>query len=98
MTQFRFLPEEICSVASIMRWRGGLATLSRYQCDSVTASCIVLSKLATPCRWYDLETRFGTRASKISEIIRTVVEGFVQEKAHTLIEVGTDIIEERAVD
>ena len=76
----------------------GLTTRSRYQCDTVTECCIVLCKLAILRRWYDLETCFGMRASKMTDIFWEVVEGFAQDKGHTLTEMRTDLIEERAVD
>ena len=65
MTQFRFPPKETCFVTSITRCHARLTPRSRYQWDTVTACCIVLMKLAAPCRLHDLEACFGMQASKM---------------------------------
>jgi len=96
LSEFRFRTREIGRIAEVMGWHGGLTKRSRYRCDNITACCIVLRKLATPCRWYDLETTFGMRSSKMSEVFWEVVECFVENKGHLLTELRVDLIEERA--
>lgn len=64
---FRFRPHEIGKVAEVMDFRGQTVR-RRYRCDRVTAACIVLRRLASPCRWYDLEVLFGMVTQTLSEV------------------------------
>ena len=48
--EFRFRVTEIPKISSCIGWHGNPTKRSRYRCDAITACCIVLRKLGTPCR------------------------------------------------
>jgi len=84
LRDFRFRSSEIPVICSLFNWDHGKTARSRYRCDPITASCIVLRRLASPCRWADLEYVFGMHSSHLSEIFWEVLETFYASR-HTLI-------------
>ena len=96
ITDFRFKTTEIPAIARIMNWHDEPTKRCRYRCDSTTACCIVLRKLATPCRWYDLEPVFGMHSSKLSEIFWEQMECFVESRGHLITTLRTELLAERA--
>jgi hypothetical protein len=48
----------------------------RYKVDVVEATCILLRRLATPCRWADLTIEFGRHSSKLSEVFCCALDSF----------------------
>ena len=77
---FRFRSREIPIVASLMEWTSSKTKRSRYRCDPITACCVVLRKLSTPCRWFDVDILFGMRSSALSEVFWEVLEAFTSSK------------------
>lgn len=65
---FRFRSKEIPKVAALMEWTSGKSNLSRYRCDPITAGCLVLRNLSTPCRWFDVQLLFGIRSSALRKV------------------------------
>jgi len=64
---FRFTKTEIPMISDLIDW-SGVTQRNRYKCDPFIATCILLRRLAYPCRWADLELVFGLHASHMSEI------------------------------
>lgn len=94
LKNFRFLPTEIQKVAEIMDFYGSTSR-SSYACDKLTACCIVLRRLAAPCRWLDLEPIFGMRLSVLSEVFWEAVTHFVDNWGHVLTSFRADLMTER---
>lgn len=69
---FRFRPHELGAVAGVAGFNGR-TTNRRYRCDGITAACIVLRRLASPCRWFDLERLFGMTTHALSEVFWQVL-------------------------
>jgi DDE superfamily endonuclease len=55
---------------------------SGYVCDGLEAVCVVLRRLATPCRLSDIEHVFGRHSSALSEIFWECLETFVIRQMH----------------
>jgi hypothetical protein len=53
------------------------STRNRYSVTPLLATCIVLRRLSTPCRWRDLEPLFGKHTSQLSEIFWECIENFL---------------------
>ena len=66
LKHFRFRCSEIRTVADIIGFTVGKTARRQYYCNEVTAACIVLRRLASPCRWSDLEVMFGMRSCVLS--------------------------------
>lgn len=84
VSKFRFEKRDIGTVVDGINWYEGVTKRSRYRCDPVTATCVVLRKLAAPVRWFDVELEFGMRSSHLSEVFWEVVECFVSCRSHVL--------------
>ena len=65
---FRFRSRDIRKVAFLVEWSSGKTKHSRYRCDPITAWCVVLRKLSTPCRWFDVEILFGMKVFVLREV------------------------------
>jgi len=97
LSNFRFLPEEVASISNLMGWEAGKTKRSGYRCHPLTASCVVLRRLAYPVQWVDVETTFGMHASALSEVFWMVLEVFIATKGHLITNFRSDLVQERAV-
>ena len=95
LADFRFKTTEIPAIARIMNWHDERTKRCRYRCDSTTACCIVLGKLATPCRWYDIESVFGMQSSKLSKLFWEQIECFVESKTYLKTTLRMELSAER---
>ena len=77
LTDFRFPKSDVQKVARIIIYSGGRTARRGYCCDEITAGCIVMRRLAAPCRWRDIELTFGMRDYVLSEIFWESVEAFI---------------------
>lgn len=96
LKEFRFRTTEIGTVADLIGFTIGKTTRKNYFCNDITAACIVLRRLAAPCRWSDLEHMFGMRMYKLSEVFWEALNGFVTEHAHLIETFRVDLMNERA--
>ena len=92
---FRFRSREIPKVVSLMEWTSGKTKRSRYRCDPITACCVVLRKMSTPCRWFDVEILFGMRSSALSEVFWEVLEAFTSSKGN-ILDYSSELMQGRA--
>ena len=81
--RFRFRSREIQKVASLMEWTSGKKKRSRYRCDPITACCVVLRRLSTPCRWFDVEILFGMQSSVQREVLGGFRNVYVKQGTYT---------------
>jgi hypothetical protein len=68
LCDFRFRVTDVTSAKSLILLVGGgrkRTTRNRYRCDAETATCIVLRRLASHCRWHGLEELFGMHSSAL---------------------------------
>jgi nuclease HARBI1 len=110
LIRFRFRKPHIEKIARLIPYAldmdGYLRTeRRRYSATAIETTCILLRRLATPCRWVDLTTEFGRHPSNLSEnfyhcldtfynTFRTLTEGwpdiFVRERAETYAKAISD--------
>ena len=95
LSLFRFRKAEIGTVADILGWTASRTVRNRYKCDVITASGIVLRRMATPCRWKDVEFLLGMHSSCLGEIFWEVLETFVEMRGHLFETFRSDFIAER---
>lgn len=67
-----------------MGWIQGKTKRNGYRCMPFTASCIVLRRLAYPCRWKDVECLFRMRSSALSDVFWEVLETYIDTHGHPL--------------
>lgn len=96
LSLFRFRKHEIGRVADTLGWTVCRTTRNRYKCDVITAACIVLRRMASPCRWRDVEFLFGMHSSCMSEVFWEVLKTFVHMRGHLFETFRSDLITERA--
>lgn len=96
LKKFRFTRHELPTIMGIIGWSSGVTERNRYTCDPMTATCILLRRLATPIRLFELEDEFGAHSSKISEIFWEVAKKFYTERKALVTTLRMDLICERA--
>ena len=96
LSLFRFRKAEIGIFANFMGWKAWKTELNRYRCDLITATCIVLRRLSSPCRWRDVECMFGMHGSAMSEVFWEVIEELVETTGGLFERFRSDLIAERA--
>jgi hypothetical protein len=81
LVRFRFRKVHIEQIARLIPYsldpNGNVRTeRRRYSATIVEATCILLRRLATPCRWVDMTTEFGRHPSNLSEIFYCALDNF----------------------
>lgn len=96
---FRFEKQDIGTVVRALAWPEGQThtNRNRYSVSPVLAACIFMRRMASPCRWRDLELQFGKHSSQLSEIFWEAVEAFLGSRLPLLTSnLSTRYIEEKA--
>lgn len=93
---FRFRPSELGRVSTIVSF-SGVTKRRRYRCDPITATCIMLRRLAFPCRWIDLEYTFGMSVQMMSEVFLETLEAFSPNMNALLCSFRVDLLHCKAV-
>ena len=96
LRDFRFQVKYIGRISACMGGISGKTERNGYKCDPITACCIVLRKLASPCRWKDIEYLFGMHAHALSEVFWEVVETFVEGKGYLRTDLREGMLADRA--
>lgn len=96
LRDFRFRPSEISRIAEIIGYDEYRTKRSRYRTNKILAACIVMRRLAAPCRWNDLEFTFGVRIYALSEIFWEALEEFVHKRSTLLQTFRSSLMVERA--
>lgn len=95
LRDFRFLPHELPKISELVDF-GGRTSRNRYICAPMTATCILLRRLAYPTRWADLEHMFGMHKSRPSEVFHEAVNSLYANHAELVTTFRTDLLRERA--
>lgn len=79
---FRFNHDGIKVMVTFLSWslQKLRTSTSRYSVTPLLATCIILRRLCTPCRWSDLEMTFFKHASQLSEIFWDGIVSFVDDR------------------
>lgn len=96
LKDFRFRTFEVGIIAQLIGFTGGQTERSEYYCDDITAACVVMRRLAAPCRWHDLETTFGLRVCALSEVFWEALETFIGSCADQIEQFREDLMQPRA--
>ena len=96
LCDFRFLRCEIpiilglsCRVVSKTKRNG-------FVCDFETVTCIVLRRLSSPCRWADIEEKFGMHSGALSEVFCENIESLYNNRSTLGRCFRADLLGERA--
>lgn len=93
---FRFRPSELGRVSNVIDFSGPTER-RRYRCTPLTATCIILRRLAYPSRWVDLELFFGLSSQVLSEVFWEALEHFDGTMQVLLGTFRDDLVTHRAV-
>ena len=96
LSLFRLRTKEIVKVADVLGWRACNTTRNRSRCNIMNATCIVLRRIASPCRWVDMGFMFRMHASRLREVFWKVIETFVSLRGGLFESFHSDIINQRA--
>eukprot|EP00171_Calliarthron_tuberculosum_P001768 IDg1768t1 len=83
---FRFEKDHIKNLLTLNGWPSSKTRTmrNRYACDAMLSTCVMLRRLASPCRWKELEILFGKHASQLSEIFWESIEHLIEEQGHLI--------------
>lgn len=92
LKRFKFQIKDIPRSVDAMNVMMERTRRNSYRCDSVTASCIVLRRLAWPCRWSDVAYMFVLRSSALSEVFWEALEAFIGSKGHLITQLKLNFL------
>jgi len=95
LSLFRFLPHNIVKLVSLLHLVVPFPR-NRLAVDSVECFCVVLRRLASPCRWYDMEELFGRHAPALCVVFYATLEVLMRRWDPLLSEWRVDFLRERA--
>lgn len=96
---FRVCRSELCEMVEAVGWPDDMNKTSRneYKTCPLLTTLVMLRRLASPCRWSDIECIFGKHSSQLSEIFWEGVENLMDKRAHLLTgPVSTEFIQVHA--
>ena len=96
LQMFRFRLQDIPQISRAIDWNAGKTSRSGYLCSAVTATCIVLRRMAYQCRWVDLELTLGMHSSALSEIFWEAIECLYEKRSHLLTTFRSDLLQDSA--
>ena len=96
LREFRFQIKDMFRISVVMGWSAGKTVRNGYKYISFTACCIVLRRMASPCRWADLEYTFGMRSYALSEVFWEVLESFYEKQGHLVLHLQEGLLVRRA--
>jgi hypothetical protein len=96
LRDFRFCRKDVPRLVDVIGWVSGRTRRNRYKCEPLVAICILLRRLAYPCRWSDLEVVFGKHASALSEIYWEVAENLVERRGKLITKFRRELLRSRS--
>jgi len=82
--RFRFLKQDIPRLAQALRLPDTFIGYQGTTCSSVEGLCLLLRRLAYPCRYVDLIPLFGRSKAELSIICNLVLDFIYAEHSHLL--------------
>lgn len=82
LRDFQFQRCELPVIAELCDWIIGRTERNRYSCSALTETCLMLRRIASPCRWKYLEKKFGMHASALSEVFWEVIASLIKARVH----------------
>jgi len=95
LTNFRFLVSDMGRLSALLSLNVDM-TRCRYNVTRIECLAIILRRLASPCRWTDLELFFGRSASALSKSFCRGVEELLAQWGHLLTTWRAGLMTERA--
>jgi len=95
LSLFRFKPADLGRAAHLLEVEGG-SSRRRYRAPAVESLCVVLRRLSSPARWWDLEPLFGRSSSSLSEIFYETMERLDERWRDALCTWRGDLMVQRA--
>jgi len=83
LINFRFFVPDLGRLSSLLDLQVDVSR-RRYNVSPIKCLAIVLRRLASPCRWTDLELLFGRSASSLSEIFCRGVDELIGRWGHLI--------------
>jgi nuclease HARBI1 len=95
---FRFESKHVGEISSLLGWplNRTHTTRNRYATCPMLSTCVVLRRLQTPARWYDMERLFGKHASHLSEIFLEALEEFIDKRSECILSLSSAQVSMRA--
>lgn len=83
-TELRFAKKDIPDLLRALEIPDKVICSQGTTCSGLEGLCILLKRLAYPCRYTDLTTRFGRNPTELCLIFNEVLDGIYEEHRHRL--------------
>ena len=84
LERFRFLKRDITQLAGALRLPDKFVGYQGTACNTIEGLCVLLRRLAYPCRYVDLIPLFGRSKAELSIISNVVLDFIYAEHKHLL--------------
>lgn len=96
LADYCFRLHEVGKIADLIGWDRGYTKRNRYKCSSVADVCVMLRRLASRCRYRDIEVDHGMHASKLSKVFWEVCTEFNNKFGRLVTDFRVDLLHDRA--
>ena len=90
--EFRFEKNDIPLLAEALQLPFQIRCEQRSMCDGVEGLCMLLKRIAYPCRYSDLIPRFGRPVSALSLITNQVIDKIFHNHSHRIVQWNNNIL------
>ena len=97
LAEFRVKKEDVLVLAEALQIPETVRCEQRSVCDGIEGLCMLLRRLAYPCRYSDMIPRFGRSVPEICTITNTVMDFLFDHHAHKLTQWNPDILNSQAL-
>ena len=92
LSDFRFNKEDIPRLAEVLGIPRQIRCYQRSTCSGLEALCIVLKRLAYPCRYADMVSKFGRPVPTICIIYNHMIDLIYQAHSHRIMDWNNRIL------
>lgn len=98
LSEFRFHKRDIPLLADVLQVPDVITCYQRSVCSGLEALCVVLKRLAYPCRYADMIPRFAKPVPVLCMINNYMVDFIYQMHSHRILQWNDALLNPRALD
>ena len=98
LSEFRFLKRDKPHLAEVLQIPDEITCYQRSVCLGLEALCVVLKRLAYPCRYVDMIGRFAKPVPVLCMINNYMIDFIYQSHSHRLLEWNNQILNPAALE
>lgn len=98
LSEFRFRKQDIPLLADVLQVPDVITCYQRSVCTGLEALCVVLRRLAYPCRYADMIARFAKPVPVLCMINNYMIDFIYQTHSHRILQWNDTLLNRRALD